>query len=554
MALNWGSPVRIAAIDAGSNAIRLAIAEANTATDLAIMETERGAVRLGHRVFLERRLDPSTIANAVETFRRFRRLLDRFGVRTYRAVATSAVREARNRKILLQRIHREAGLRLEVIGATEEARLVRHAVVRALDAGRPPRVIFDLGGGSLEITLLHAEGVERTFALPLGTVRLMESEGVRDRIKPSQQRLIHDRVLAALVSAWPDPPDLADGVVVGCGGNAEALARLTAGSPIHGVPVLQVNRLKRLLPEILRLDVRGSMKKFGVRSDRADVLPIAAIVFTTLADWLHLRTVLVPGVGVREGLLLDLAQSLFRRRTSPAENRRAAGLLAGARRFAASMHCDGRRGESIRRLAASLFDQLAPIHGLPVELRLLLEVAATVHDVGRAVNPVGWQKHGEYLMRHGQLPGLAGPSRELVACLVRYQDTIEPELRHKLYSSFSPRERRQVRILVGLLRIAVALNTGPGPGIDTAQTTIGPGTVIFQVASGDYLEGRLRRARARAALFEQELERKARFHAVARAGDGRARPARSRVRASAAKARSGKRARLPRPVPRPDSG
>ncbi len=524
MALNWGSPVRIAAIDAGSNAIRLAIAEANTAADLSIVETERGAVRLGHRVFLERRLDTSTISRAVETFRRFRRLLDRYGVRNYRAVATSAVREAHNRKILLHRIRRASGLRMEVIGAAEEARLVRHAVARALDEVRPPRMIFDLGGGSLEISLLHAEGVERTFALPLGTVRLMESHGLRDRITASVQRLIHDRVLAALVSAWPDPPDLAEGAVVGCGGNAEALARLTAGTPVHGVPVLQMGRLKRLLPEILRLDVRGRMKRFGVRSDRADVMPIAAIVFTTLAEWLHLRTVLVPGVGVREGLLLDLAESLFRRRVSPAETRRAAGLLANARQFAASLHCDMRRAESTRRLAASLFDQLAPIHGLPGELRLLLEVAATVHDVGCAVNPVGRQKHGEYLMRHAHFPGLAGPSRELVACLVRYQDTIEPQLRHKLYSSFSPRERRQVRILVGLLRIAVALNADPGPGIDAVQTTIGPGTVTFQIGSRGRLDGRLRKVRARAGLFEEELERKARFRAAARrAAHGRAR-------------------------------
>ncbi|HVB33415.1 MAG TPA: Ppx/GppA phosphatase family protein [Patescibacteria group bacterium] len=525
MALSWGSPARVAAIDAGSNAIRLAIAEANTAADLTVIETERGAVRLGHGVFLEHRLDSPTMSRTLETFRRFRRLLDRFGVRSYRAVATSALREARNRKILLQRIRRQTGLRLEVIGPSEEARLVRHAVMKALDEGRPPRLIFDLGGGSLEISLLHAEGVERTLALPLGTVRLMESHGIRDRITPSQQRLIHDRVLASLVSALPDPPDLADGVVVGCGGNAEALARLTAGTPIHGVPVLQMGTLRRMLPEILRLDVRGRMKTFGVRPDRADVMAIAAIVLTTLAEWLRLRNVLVPGVGVREGLLLDLAGSLFRRRPSPAETRRAARLLADVRKFAASFHCDMRRAESTRRLAASIFDGLAPLHGLPADLRLLLELAATLYDIGRAVNPAGRQKHGEYLVRHGHLPGLAGPSRELVACLVRYHDAVEPELRHKLYSSFSPRERRQVRVLAALLRIAVALNAGSGPKIDSVQTKINPGTVTFLVPEGANLESRLRRVRARAGLFEQELERKTRFRRITQAGGGRGRRA-----------------------------
>ena len=93
-----------------------------------------------------------------------------------------------------------------------------------------PRLIFDLGGGSLEITLLHAEGVERSFAFPLGTVRLMESMGLSDRMTREQQRAVRDRVLATLVSAWPDPPELADNIIVGCGGNAEPLARITAGA------------------------------------------------------------------------------------------------------------------------------------------------------------------------------------------------------------------------------------------------------------------------------------------------------------------------------------
>ena len=538
MAVSWGSPARVAAIDVGSNAIRLAIAEANTAADLTMIETERGAVRLGHRVFLEHRLDSSNIARAVETFRRFRRLLDRFQVRTYRAVATSAVREARNRKILLERIRRASGLRLEVIGSAEEARLVRHAVVKALNEGHPPRLIFDLGGGSLEISLLHAEGVERTFALPLGTVRLMESYGIDGRISSSQQRAVHDRVLASLVSAWPDPPDLADGVVVGCGGNAEALARLTGAAPIHGVPVLHMGRLKHMLPDIMKRDVRGRMKAFGVRPDRADVMAIGAIVFTTLADWLHLRSVLVPGVGVREGVLLDLAGSLFRRRASPIEARRAARMLAEARKFAASFHCDMRRAESTRRVAASIFDGLGTIHGLPSDLRLPLEVAATLYDIGRAVNPSGRQKHGEYLVRHGNLPGLAGPARELVACLVRYHDTVELDLRHKLYASFSPRERHQVRVLAGLLRIAVALNSGPGHTIDSVQTKIEPRSLTFQIESKDNQESPLRRARARAGLLEEELGRNIRFGLTGDAALARARSNSSRGRATGAESHS----------------
>jgi exopolyphosphatase/guanosine-5'-triphosphate,3'-diphosphate pyrophosphatase len=521
MAVVWGSPVRIAAIDAGSNAIRLAIAEVRPGAGLAFIGTERFPVRLGHRVFLERRLDSANIARAAEAFAHFRRLLDRFQVKFYRAVATSAAREARNRDVLVRRIRGASGIRLEVIGSAEEARLVRHAVVQAMGEQMAPRLIFDLGGGSLEITLLHAEGVERSFAFPLGTVRLMESMGLSDLMTREQQRAVRDRVLATLVSAWPDPPELADNIIVGCGGNAEALARITAGAPQRGVPVLHMGLLKRRLPEILRLDVRGRMKAFGVRRDRADVMGVAAIILSTLAEWLDLRTVLVPGVGVREGILRDLAVSLLRRRPSPGAARRARLLLKSVRSFAASMRSDGARVESVRSLAASFFDQLAPLHGLPPELRLPLELAAVLHDVGRAVNSEGRQKHGEYLVRHGRLPGLSAPERELVACLVRYHDTVEPALRHKLYSSFSPRERRQVRALASLLRIAVALNTGPGGAVTHAAVRIHAGEVVFEIPRGVNLAKRLRQARRGAALFEQEFKRKVVFRRADRAARGK---------------------------------
>jgi len=533
MAVVWGSPVRIAAIDAGSNAIRLAIAEVRPAAGLAVVETERFSVRLGHRVFLERRLDPPTIVRAAEAFRHFRRMLDRYQVNSYRAVATSAAREARNRQVLLQRIRRASGIRLEIIGSDEEARLVRHAVVQALGDQMEPRLIFDLGGGSLEITLLHAEGVESSFALPLGTVRLMESLNLGDRITREQQRSLRDRVLATLVSAWPDPPELADSIVVGCGGNAEALARITSGAPLRGVPVLHMGLLKRLLPEILRLDVRGRMKAFGVRRDRADVMPVAAVIFATLAEWLDLRNVLVPGVGVREGILRDLAVSLLRRRPSAGEARRARLLLASARDFAATLRCDTRRAESVRSLAASFFEQLAPLHGLPPELHLPLELAAVLHDVGRVVNPEGRHKHGEYLVRHGRLPGLSAPERELVGCLVRYHDTVEPALRHKLYASFSPGERRQVRALASLLRIAVALNAGNDSPVAHATARINAGDVVFEIPGGPHLAKRLRQARRGAALFEQEFERKTIFRRAERPKAG----ARSRKPAK----RAGKR-------------
>ena len=147
------APVRLGAIDAGSNAIRVVIAELG-ASELIRIEAERVAVRLGHGAFTRGELDDATIDQAVAAFVHFRQRFDHHGVTMYRAVATSAVRNASNRDVLLHRLYHEAGIELEVIEGEEEARLVRKAVVNTLGAaGTPPRAILDLGGGSLEVNL-----------------------------------------------------------------------------------------------------------------------------------------------------------------------------------------------------------------------------------------------------------------------------------------------------------------------------------------------------------------------------------------------------------------
>src|SRR5262245_59240426 len=145
-------PLRLGAIDAGSNAIRVVIAELGP-TELVRIEAERVPVRLGHGAFTRGELDPVVIDQAVSAFVRFRERFDFHGVTIYRAVATSAVRGAENRDVLLHRLYHEAGIELEVIDGEEEARLVRKAVVSALSSGNTPRAILDLGGGSLEVNL-----------------------------------------------------------------------------------------------------------------------------------------------------------------------------------------------------------------------------------------------------------------------------------------------------------------------------------------------------------------------------------------------------------------
>ncbi len=311
MALRLGKPLRIGAIDAGSNAIRLIVADVHSPTEWEQVETLRLPIRLGHHAFTGGMITQRTIRDAVDGFREFREHMERSRVQLYRAVATSATRESRNGGRLVELVRRRAGLELERIPGDEEARLVRTAVLHALRHGPYPGVILDLGGGSLELNWLRGSGIRRVATLPLGAVRLMEEYGAAGSIPEHRAIEIQQHVQHIITSALGRKAPRAAGYVVGCGGNAETLARLATGAGRNGHPALSLMYLRERLWTILRLDVEHRKRMFQVRRDRAEVMGVAAIVLLSVGRWLGAKKFIVPGVGVREGIITDIAQSLF---------------------------------------------------------------------------------------------------------------------------------------------------------------------------------------------------------------------------------------------------
>jgi len=501
------APVQLAAIDAGSNAIRLVIARATSPEHIQILDSERAAVRLGHNAFTRRMLDAKTIARATRTFEGFRERMDQHHVSVYRAVATAAAREARNYRTLMERIRRKAGIELEVISSEEEARLVCSAVLRTLGEQVQPRLIFDLGGGSLELNFFERGALADRVALPLGTIRLMETYSIEGAIDEDQANRLRLHVLALLRSAMPTPPKLSRAIAVGCGGNAEALVRLAAGPFVGRTPTINVRLLKDQTWRLLSLDIRGRMRVFHVREDRAEVMGIAAIIITTLAKWLDIRTMLVPGVGVREGILLDLVANQYTACISSGEEKdRAEELLANARWFGRRFNYNEQHADQVVRLALSLFDQLRPLHEMGADLRLVLEIAALLHDVGDAISHKSHHRHGEYLIRNGEIPGLRGWRCNMVAALVRYHNSkSEPEAEHASYAALDGPKRRQTRMLTALLRIAEKLESEHEQRIASVDVQIAGRRAIFLIRAADGTRLDVLGLERKADLFEKEF-------------------------------------------------
>ncbi|HXC32112.1 MAG TPA: Ppx/GppA phosphatase family protein [Verrucomicrobiae bacterium] len=507
MALRLRKPIQIAAIDAGSNAFRLMIARILSTEEWEIVESVRAPVRLGHSVFTSGMLDPRALRDATAAFREFRRIMDARGVTAYRAVTTSAAREARNGHLLIDRVRKQAKIDLEIISGEEEARLVRVAVLRALRDFDSPRFILDLGGGSLELNELRRGVLQESIGLPIGTVRLMEAFKAQGVIHEHTANEIRLHVLSVLQSALPGRPRPSGALAVACGGNAETLAALASGPKAGPFVTLNPRLLRDRLWHILQLNVEERMKAFSVRRDRAEVMGVAAIVLVTVAWWLRLRQLVTPRVGVREGLLFELAATQLSQPV-PAEDhhKHSQEMLAGAESYAFKLRCDLKHAEQVRALALQLFDQLWPYHHLDQEARAILASAAMLHDCGVLINRKAHHRHGEYLIHNAKIPGLRGWAKNMIAALVRYHNRkSEPSTAHSAFAALTREQRKKARILAGMLRLAERLESDHRQGISKLTMAGGPRDVRIYVELREASRLNLAGIERKARLLEREL-------------------------------------------------
>lgn len=492
---------RFAAIDVGSNASRLVIVDARDPKKTTVFRNARVAVRLGHSVFQTGRLAPEAIDQCVAAMKDFAIAMDEAGVDAYRAIATASARGASNADVLFERIRDEAGIELGAVDGLEEARLVTLAVRQRMTlVGHV--LLADLGGGSLELS--EADGGTTGFStsLPIGTVRLLEAFFERGgRVDDDHEELVREyleRVLAPHVKRLKARPWKS---LVGTGGNFEVIAKLCP-VPRAKSPTILISAARALLREMKPLTSAERMARWGLREDRADVIVPALYVVDALAKLTRAERIVVPGVGLKDGIVRELIEKHFRVWDYGSVDDALFGTaLALGRRY----HFDERHAMQVATLASSVFDATTKLHGYGPKQRNRLRLAALLHDVGDFVHPSSHHKHTAYIIQNSDFMGLDEKSRGIVATVARYHRKSAPTLRHPEFRSLDEADRREVRVLAGILRIGDALDRGHKSKVDGLTVRVRSKKVLVHVVAAEDASLEAWTLTGKAELFEQTL-------------------------------------------------
>jgi len=451
--------VRLAAIDIGSNSVRQIIADVTPAGEIRVVDEMKAAPRLGAGLDKNARLADSAMRHALEAVTRMATLARQMGATRVDAVATSAVRDAANRREFLDRLRKDAGLRVRILDGEAEARLSFRSALAHFDLGVGRAVVMDIGGGSLELALSADGLIERLVSLPYGAIRMTE-QFLGNRPRRKDVRKLRAHVREDIRRALP-VRDWRGAQIIGSGGTFTNLAGMhlyrqgftSAVGRVHGtrVPREELEHIIDLLQDASPDDRAGIQ---GLNPGRSDIILGGLAVAAEVLARIETREMVVSGYGIREGLLLESAR-INPQPADPGEARE-----RSVRTFAERCHYEVPHAHQVQRLALQLFDAFGHRLGCETADRQTLADAALLHDVGYHINYDGHHKHSLHLIQHADLLGVPPDEKTVMAHVARYHRGATPRRTHVPYGTLDKVTRRRIRRLSAILRVADGFDRG----------------------------------------------------------------------------------------------
>lgn len=459
----------LAAIDVGTNSIHMVVVQVRP--DLpafTIIAREKTTVRLGDTTDGTGLLSEPAKQRALKALRQCCATAERLGAEQILAVATSAVREAKNGREFLEEVKATLGLEIDLISGPEEARRIYLGVLSGMAFDGKPHIIVDIGGGSTELILGSGMEPQSLTSTKIGAVRLTAEFVTTDPISADEVHYLQAYIRGMLERPTDElrshttpatPPQL-----IATSGTAEAIATLITHQKQGIEPErlsgcsITLSELQHLLNHLRRLNYEQRALLPGLNERRAEIIVAGALILQETMLLLGLNQFTVCERALREGLIVDwmLTHGLIEDRLRYQSSVRQRSVLNAAQKFQVNLPY----GQRIATFALSLFDQLQGVlHAFDEEARDLLWAAAVLHNCGHHISHDAHHKHSYYLIRNAGLLGYTETQIETIANLARYHRKSGPKKKHDNYRKLTSKPHRLiVDQLHPLLRLAVALD------------------------------------------------------------------------------------------------
>ncbi|HOF11869.1 MAG TPA: HD domain-containing protein [Treponemataceae bacterium] len=450
-----------AVIEIGATGIRLLIAEYTKEKKWQILDHSELPISLGYDVFSNGSVSRESLLECLTILHNYKEQIKSWAIKedAISIIATSAIREASNKEIILDRIFVKTGFKVKVIDGIEEIRLMYLGVVHAihntdLAFQKNNSLIIEVGGGSTEILFLQAGKITEVHSLRLGTVLIEQHSKASMGSQKEAKEFLRDYIASAAdqLSGELRPQSVEVFIAIG---SEVRLAASHVGKKISSLAYsIEREAFIHFVDEIQEYAVEEINERFKIPYNEARTLAISLLTYKLFLSLTPAKMLLVPETSIREGLLIakreansSLLQAEFNEQ-----------IIAAVYNLGKKYNIDMEHAEYVKKTSLFLFDSMKDELGLEAEERLLLEIAALLHDIGAFIRPQNHNEHSEYIILQSDIFGLNKQKHTMIASATRYHRGPEPQLSDSRYASLTREERVSVLKIASILRIAEALD------------------------------------------------------------------------------------------------
>ena len=425
---------RTAVIDIGSNSVRVVVYEKTSRYGFHILYETKSKARISEGAYLNNGfLQEIPMQRTFLALKEFTKVIKNLKCKKTLCVATSALRDAPNKNIFINRVKKELKLSIKIIDGEKEAYLGAIAANNLLYPQKKA-VTVDIGGGSTEFALIKDRKIVKLFSLKLGTVRIKElfSNGKDGKIDMERAKEHIENELKKL------PKDFLCETVLGIGGSIRTLSKVVMPEDypidsLHGFEYEAEENLP-IFKKIYKSKIT-ELKKFKIKKERYDTIREGALIFSEILKYLQTDKVITSGAGIREGVYLsDLLRN--------ANHRFPANFNPDIRSLIDRFSLFQKNDAFAANLAKKLFTTLIPLHKLEKRYEELLAISAKLSSIGSKIDFFSNNHHSFYLILNGLNYGISHKEKALIALIVKYQGKkLLSKKDLKFYSPLLPKEK-----------------------------------------------------------------------------------------------------------------
>ena len=438
-----------AVIDIGSGQVNLKIIQIPAHGEIQILESVTRSLPIGRDTFSTGRISPAMVDDLCTVLNGYRQLLKDYKIRTYRAVATSAFREAKNREYVIDQIRVKTGITIDILDNTEERYYTLLAVQQGLKEYESMRrkggiLVLSIGSGNLQISGYGKEGLEYNQSFQLGSLRIRQMLSSIEENSLQFPKALEEYVLTHIEQRHFHFANIA-----ATGAIVDILQRVISKST-----VIQRADFDKLYNQLLYMPLHTMMSRYQLDAERAEMVVPALIIIRTIWNQSQSDSMLCPACSMPDGILAEMNRAHLDIAEDALQNE----ILSHARVIAGLYAYDKAHVEDVSTKALQLFDKLAKSQGLTDRHRLLLQMAVIFHDTGKFINVTVHDKYSAMIVESSDLVGLSTEEQNMVSRIVRYHEDDELDPEDPIYRSMTRKNRTVTSKLIAILQLANAMD------------------------------------------------------------------------------------------------